>query len=172
MIKKKVEKAFNEQINHEMYSAYLYLSMAGYMNTLGLDGFSNWLKVQAQEEMSHAMKFLHHIEEREGNVTLLAIAKPPAKWKSALDAFKAAYKHEQFITEKINELVVLARKENDPAAEQMLAWFVAEQVEEEASASKVVNGLKMAGDSGPGLMMLDREMSTRAFVYPTATEGE
>ncbi|KPK67862.1 ferritin [candidate division TA06 bacterium SM23_40] len=172
MIKKKIRDAFNEQIQHELYSAYLYLSMAAYCHSIGLDGMAQWLRVQTMEEMTHAMKFFDHIIERDGKVELLPIKKPKITWKSPLEGFQDAYKHEQFITGRINELVKLSNAEKDYASNSLLQWFVDEQVEEEASASKVVQQLEMVGDSGNGLLMLDRELGQRTFTWPTAKEGE
>lgn len=168
MIGKKIQDAFNAQIQHETYSAYLYLSMAAYFHGAGLDGMAQWMRVQAMEELTHAMKFFDHINERDGVVELLAIEKPPKAWKSPLDAFKAALKHEQFITGKINALVKLSNTQNDYASQGMLQWFIDEQVEEEANASKNVQMLEMIGDSGSGLIMLDRELGKRTFTPPSA----
>ena len=161
MISAKIQDALNEQIKHELESAYLYLSMVAYFHSIGLDGMAQWMRVQAQEEVGHAMKFFDHIAERDGRIALLGIAQPKAEWASPLEAFQAAYKHEQFITSKINHLVEIAAKENDYPASILLQWFVTEQVEEEASASKVVQVLERIGDSGSGLVMLDRELGKR-----------
>ncbi|HER44494.1 MAG TPA: ferritin [Candidatus Eisenbacteria bacterium] len=170
MIDKKVRDGFNKQIQHELYSAYLYLSMAAWFHSKGMDGMAQWFRVQTMEEMTHAMKFFDHIIERDGEVELLEIGKPPAEWASPLEATKDAYKHEQFITGKINELVKLSRNENDYASGSMLQWFVDEQVEEEANASKNVQRLEMVGDSGNGLLMIDREMGARTFTMPASKE--
>ncbi len=157
----KIEKAFNEQINHEMYSAYLYLAMAAYFDSKNLEGMAAWMHVQVKEETSHAMKFYSHINDRSGRVTLQALAQPKSEWASPLDAWKDAYKHEQFITSKIHDLVKLARDEKDYAAETFLSWFVNEQVEEEASTLKVVETLEMIGPSGSGLVMIDKKLGKR-----------
>jgi ferritin len=171
MINKKVRDAFNKQIQHELYSAYLYLSMVAWLHSKGLDGMAQWLRVQTMEELAHAMKFFDNIIERDGTVELLEIEKPPTTWNSLLEAFKAAYKHEQFITGKINELMTLANAENDYASASMLQWFVNEQVEEEANASKNVQNIEMVGDSGNGLIMLDREMGARVFTMPAPLDA-
>ncbi len=168
MIGKKIRDAFNEQIKHETYSAYLYLQIAAYFHDKGLDGMAQWMRVQAMEELIHAMKFFDHIHERDGSVELLAIGKPPKTWKSPLEAFKAALKHEQFITGRINDLVKLSNAEKDYASQSLLQWFVDEQIEEEANASKNVQMMEMVGDSGNGLFMLDRELGTRTFTMPAA----
>lgn len=161
MIGKKVNEAFNEQIMHEYFSAYLYFQMAAYLHSEGLDGMAHWMRVQTIEETIHGTKFFDHILERGGKVELLAIEKPQATWASPLEAFKAAMAHERFITGKINELVAIAAKENDFASRTMLQWFVDEQIEEESNAEKNVRNLEMVGGSGQGLMMLDREMGAR-----------
>jgi len=161
MIGKKMQQALNEQIKHELESAYIYLSMAAYFHSEGLDGMAHWMRVQAKEEMAHAMKFFDHIRERDGVIELLALAKPKTEWSSPLAVFQDAYKHEQFVTAKINALVELATEEADYPASILLQWFVTEQVEEEASASAVVQQLERIGDSGNGLIMLDRELGKR-----------
>ena len=170
MISKKVEKAFNSQINAEMYSAYLYLSMAAYFESENLNGFASWMKVQAQEEMTHAMKFYSFINERGGRVTLDAIEAPQKKWTSPLAAFEGAYKHEQKVTGLIDGLVETAKAEKDHASEIFLQWFVTEQVEEEASADEIVQKLKLMADAPGGLFMLDREMGQRTFTAGAAEE--
>ncbi len=161
MIGQKMQDALNEQIKHELESGYLYLSMATYFHDAGLDGMAKWMKAQALEEQEHAMKIFDHIIERGGRVNLKALAEPQKEWESPLEAFKAAYDHEMFITSKIDELVDLAKKENDHPAESMLEWFVDEQVEEEDSASSIVSLLERASDSGNGLVMVDRELGKR-----------
>jgi ferritin len=168
---KKIEKAFNDQINAELYSGYLYLAMAGHFLDQNLNGFATWLKMQAMEELYHAMKFYNFIDERNGRLNLLPVEGPPNEWKSALAAFQDAYKHEQYITGRINKLMKLARDENDFAAESFLKWFVDEQVEEEANADEVVQQLKLVGDSGQGLFLLDRELGMRTFVAPPDFAG-
>jgi ferritin len=167
MVKAKILKAFNEQIQAELYSAYLYLSMVTYFHDIGLDGFAQWMRVQTLEEQTHAMKFFDHLVERGGRVELMEIEKPPLKWKSPLDAFTAAYKHEQYITGRINKLVKLAETEKDYASKSLLQWFIDEQVEEEASTSKIADELKMIKGTPQGLLMLDRELGTRTFTMPT-----
>ncbi len=161
MIGKKMEQSLNDQIRYEMESSYLYLSMAAYFHAKSLDGMAQWMTFQAQEELGHAMRFFDHLVARSGRVDLQAIAAPKTSWASPLDAFRAAYEHEQFITGRIDELVALAASENDHAAGLMLQWFVNEQVEEEESVSKVVDMLELVGDSGHGLLMADRELGTR-----------
>ena len=170
MLKKKVETALNKQINAETYSAYLYLSMAAWAHDKNLNGVANWMQVQAQEEMFHAMKIYGYVNDRGGRVKLTAIEGPPTDWKSPLDLFQAVYKHEQHVTSLIHNLVDVAQKEKDRSTESMLQWFVDEQVEEEASADDIVQQLKFAGEKGPGLFMIDRELQQRVFTPPAATE--
>ncbi len=170
MLSKKMETALNKQINGEFYSAYLYLSMASYVESIGLDGFGNWFKVQAQEESSHAMKFYSYVNERGGRVKLAAIDAPPTSWKSALATFEETYKHEQKVTGLINKLVDLARKESDHATDNMLRWFVAEQVEEEATADSMRQKVKLVGEKGNGIYMLDRELASRVFTPPASSK--
>jgi ferritin len=163
MISKNMEKALNEQINAEMYSAYLYLSMESYFMSLNLNGFANWKRVQVQEELTHAMKIYDFVNERSGKVVLKSIAAPQAEWKSLLAVFEATYKHEQKVTGLINELVNLAVKEKDHATNVFLQWFVSEQVEEESSAQKIAQQLKMLEKTPAGILMLDRELGQRVF---------
>jgi ferritin len=161
MISKKMEEALNKQINAEFYSSYLYLSMAADFEVKNLSGFANWMQVQAQEEWGHGMRIYNYIHEQNGTVKLEAIEGPSTEWKSPLDAFEAAYNHEQLVTSRINDLVALANEEKDYATNIFLQWFVSEQVEEEASALAIVEKLKMIGDKPQGLFMLDRELAQR-----------
>ncbi len=162
----KMEKAFNQQINKEMYSSYLYLSMAAYFNSTNLSGFENWMKVQAEEELSHAMKFYEFIGHKSGKIELLTIEAPPNSWESPLDVFEAVLVHEQLVTQMIYDLVRIAREENDFAAENFLQWFVAEQVEEEDSVNSILEKLKMIKDSSEAIWMFDKEMELRVFTAP------
>ena len=170
MIKKKMEDALNEQMNAELYSSYLYLSMAAYFESTNLGGFANWMTVQAQEELMHAMKFYRYIIERGGRVSLRTIEGPETEWKSALDVFEHVSKHEQKVTALIDKLVDLEIEEGDHATSSFLRWFVDEQVEEESSADAVVQKLKLAGDSSGGLFMLDNEFGQRVFTPPAEAE--
>ena len=166
MISPKMEKALNDQINAEMFSAYLYLAMVAYFQDKNLGGFANWMTVQNQEETFHAMKFFRYVTERGGRVTLGAIDKPQFEWESPLAAMEAAQKHEAYITGRINDLMNLAIKEKDHASVNFLNWFVAEQVEEEDSVNEVVQKLRMVGEGGGGLFMMDRDMAARVFNPP------
>lgn len=170
MLKKKIEDALNEQVNAEMFSAHLYLSMSSYCESINLSGAANWLRVQYQEEMVHAFKLFDFIIERGGRATLKEIDAPQAEWDSPLAAFEAAYGHEQKITALINGLVDLALAESDHATNAFLQWFVTEQVEEEASADAIVQRLRLAGDQGAGMFMIDRELGARVFTPPAANE--
>lgn len=170
MISKKLQNALNKQINAELYSSYLYFSMSAYFDDLNLKGMAHWMKIQAQEEMMHVLKFYDFLNDRGGRVLLEAIDKPATEWKSPLNAFEDAYKHEQKVTKLINDLVDLAIVEKDHAACSFLNWFVDEQVEEEANADQIVKNLKLVGDHPQGLFMLDKELGARPA--PTMTTAE
>ena len=170
MISKKIQEALNGQVNAEMYSAYLYLSMESYFKSLNLNGFATWMRVQTQEEMMHAMKIYDFINERGGRVILKPIEGPPAKWDSPLAVFEAVYAHEQKVTGLINALVDLAIEEKDHATNSFLQWFVNEQVEEESTADEIVQQMKMMENAPGGMFMLDRELGQRVFM-PPAPEG-
>ncbi|MBN1166620.1 MAG: ferritin [Methanospirillaceae archaeon] len=164
----KMEKAINEQINAELYSAYLYLSMAAWYSSSGLKGFANWERIQAQEERDHALKFYDYVLARGGAVTLTPIAGPPTEWRTPADAFAFQLEHEQKVTELITNLVNLAQKEKDHASYNMLQWFIDEQVEEEENARDILDKLKLIeGEKGTGvLFMLDKELATRVYTPP------
>jgi ferritin len=161
MISAKMEKALNEQINEELYSAYLYLAISAWFESQNLPGFASWMKVQMREENVHALKFFEFIHERRGRAVLKAIKEPGKDWKSPLAAFEAAFEHEQHITGCINTLMNLAVAEKDHATAGLLQWFVKEQVEEEASADRIVQMLKMAANAPGALLMLDHAMGER-----------
>ena len=156
-----VKSALNEQINKELYSSYLYLSMAAYAESINLKGFAIWLKAQASEEVEHAMKIFNFIVERGGRVILKAIDTPPMEWTSPLTLFEHVYEHETKVTEMIYNLVKLAKEENDYATEVFLQWFVEEQVEEESSADEIVQQLKLVGAKGQALLMIDKALGVR-----------
>jgi ferritin len=166
MINKKMEKALNDQINAEFYSAYLYLAMSAHFAAEGLAGFANWMRMQAREEMFHGMKMYDFLNERGGRIVLAAIGQPPSDWKSPLDIFEKVAAHEAKVTGLINDLVNLAQAERDHATYIFLQWFVTEQVEEEASAGDVRQKLKLIGKDASGLFVLDREMGQRVFTPP------
>lgn len=166
MINEKMEKAFLEQINKELYSEYLYLSMKSYFLNLNLKGFANWMDVQIQEEHAHAMGMYNYVIERGGRVVLDAIEKPESDWKCPLDCFKAVLTHEEYVTSRINALADVAQEVNDRAAMIFLNWYIKEQVEEEASVSDVIAQLELIGDDKSGLFALDKELMTRVFNPP------
>ncbi|MHC4237181.1 MAG: ferritin [Planctomycetota bacterium] len=170
MISKKIEDAFNAHLNAETYSAYLYWSMSAALETMNLPGFANWMRIQVQEEMSHAMKFYDHIIERGGVVKLTAVDGPPTEWKNVKSVIEATLEHEQHVSGLINDLMDLAIREKDHAAAMFLQWFVTEQVEEEATAMEVLGKLEIAGDAAGGLYILDKELAARVFTPPTAAE--
>ncbi|MDD3689281.1 MAG: ferritin [Synergistaceae bacterium] len=161
MINKKIEDSFNDQINAELYSAYLYLSMSAYLNSIDMNGMAHWMNVQAKEEVEHAMKFASYIVERGGRVVYKAIECPQEAWESVLDVFKGGYEHERYVTRRINDLMDLAIAEKDYASQVFLQWFVSEQVEEEASADEIVKKIEMIGEGRHGIYMLDKELGKR-----------
>lgn len=171
MFTKKMEKALNEQVNAEMYSAYLYLSMSAWAESQNLRGFANWLRVQYQEETAHALKIFDYILERGGQIELKKIEKPENNWKDIIEVFEQVYKHEQHVTSLINNLVSIAIEEKDYATNNMLQWFVNEQVEEEASALEILEQLKLFDGKGAPLFMMDRELKQRVFI-PIDTADE
>jgi len=172
MLTEKMQDALNQQVNAEFYSAYLYLAMEAYFKSLNLPGFANWMRVQTQEELLHAMKIYDYVNQRSGRVTLKVIKQPQSEWSSPLAAFEAAYKHEQTVTALINDLVNLAVKEKDHATGTFLQWFVNEQVEEEASANDVVQKLKMTDKAPGGRFLIDQQLGQRVFTPPPQTQGE
>jgi ferritin len=166
MLNKRIETELNKQINRELFSSYLYLSMASYFQSVNLLGFANWMQIQVQEELVHVQKMYNFVNERGGRVTLEAIAKPATEWDSPLAAFESTLKHEMSITQAINDLVNIALEEKDHATNIFLQWFVTEQVEEEATATDVINNLKLMKDAPGAIFMLDRELSQRQFAMP------
>jgi ferritin len=163
MIGKKMRDAMNEQIKNELESYYIYLSMVTYFHSSNLDGMAHWMRCQAHEEMIHAMKFLDHIIDRGGQVTLLNLQQLKTAWKSPLEAWQDTLEHEKFITAKIHNLVKLSRKENDIASDTLLNWFSKEQVEEESNAEKILKQMEMIGDNKQGIYLLDRDLAARIF---------
>lgn len=170
-LSERVVKALNAQLNREIYSAYLYLSMSAYFDSLGLKGFANWMKVQWQEELVHAMKFFDYIANRGGRVELYEIEAPPKEWRSPLGAFEFALEHEKSVTKRISDLVNLAIEEKDHATFTMLQWFVNEQVEEEQSFGEITAKLKLAGNDTRALLFLDSELGKRRFGVEDESEG-
>jgi ferritin len=169
MLQKKILTALNEQINWEFYSAYLYLAMSARFQALNMPGGANWMNVQFQEELAHAMKFFTYVTDRGGEVRLGAISEPPHGWKTGLEMFEAALGHEQEVTKRINDLADLALQLKDHATHQMLQWFIAEQVEEEASAEQLLGKFTLAQEQPGALFQIDAEMAARIFTPPATT---
>ncbi|MEJ2209343.1 MAG: ferritin [Anaerolineae bacterium] len=158
---KNLQDAINEQIREELASGYIYLAMAAYFEDQNLSGFAHWMKVQSQEELAHAMKFYAHVHERGGRVLLQALPEPPLEFEGPLDVFQQALEHERYISSRIIDLFKLAQKEGEYASYSLLQWFVDEQVEEEENATQIVDLLKLAGEKGQALIMLDRQLAQR-----------
>jgi ferritin len=158
---KKLAKAFNDQVKHELYSAYIYLAMAAYFEIKNLSGFAHWMKVQYKEEVSHAMKIFEFLNDRGVRVLLQAIPQPAMEFSSALEVFEETLKHEQKVTSLIHALYELAEEVNDHAASVFLQWFISEQVEEEKNATEIIQDLKVIKTEGAPLIMLDRELAKR-----------
>ena len=169
MLKEKVQQALNAQINAEIYSSYLYLAMSAHCYAHELSGMAQWFKIQAQEELVHTAKFFNYINERGGKVVLTAVDAPNQAWETPLAIFEEGLSHEEHVSALINDLVEVAVSERDRMTENFLQWFVAEQVEEEASFSEIVGQLRLVGGSGSGLFMIDRELSKRLFALPPGT---
>jgi ferritin len=169
MISKKMLQGLNKQLNNELYSAYLYLSMSSYSNFIGLKGAANWFMVQYQEEMTHFMKFYNYVNSQGEHVDLAAMDAPPSEFGSLLSMYQQTLKHEQFITASINDWMELAIQEKDHATQIFLQWFVIEQIEEESNDNDIIAKLKLVGDTGPGLLMIDNELAARVFTPPTTT---
>ncbi len=163
MIKQEVLNAMNDQINYELESYYIYLSMAAYFSSLNLEGMAHWMRVQAHEEMIHAMKFFDHIIDRGGKVELKDIKQLKTKWSSPKEVWDNAYAHEQLITSRINNLLEISRKTQDYTSEPLLQWFVNEQIEEEVNTSKISQQMAMINENPQGLFMLDKELALKAF---------
>jgi ferritin len=168
MVTKKMQDTLNGQMNAELYSAYLSLAMAAYYEDKDLPGFANWMRVQAQEEMTHAMKFYDYLVQRGARVILDTIEKPPSEWESPLNVSEHVLEHEKKVTGLINDLVNLAMEEKDHATNNFLQWYVAEQVEEEESVGSVLQKVRLAADSSSGLLMVDSELAQRVFNPPVA----
>ncbi|MDD3044237.1 MAG: ferritin [Candidatus Delongbacteria bacterium] len=163
MLSKKMETAICKQIQEELFSSYLYLSMSAYFSNMGLDGFANWMSVQEKEERDHAMKFYNYLLSQGAEIKLFQINEPDHKWKSPLDAFKATLKHEQHITKCINGLVDLAEKEKDRATFNFLQWYIDEQVEEEENDRNIIDKLTLIKENSNGLFMLDKDLAQRVY---------
>ena len=166
MLNEKMEKEFNEQINKELFSAYLYLDMKSRFAEMNLQGFVNWMDVQVQEEKAHAMGMYDYVLERGGRVELLAIDKPEVEGKTPLEIFEQVLKHEEFVTSRINHLMDVADEVRDRAALSFLDWYLKEQVEEESNVGGVLATLRLIGEDKKALLMLDKDLAARTFVAP------
>jgi ferritin len=166
MISPKIQTAINDQINFELFSAYLYASMSTYYLSINLPGFANWMRVQVQEEMAHATFMFDYLNERGGRVLLQPIAGPQTEWNDPAEPFKQAYEHELEVTRRINNIINIAMDERDHATMNFYQWFVKEQVEEEANSDGVNKQMILIGNDRSGLFMIDRELATRVFMPP------
>lgn len=166
MLNEKMEKEFNEQINKELFSAYLYLDMKSRFSEMNLQGFVNWMDVQVQEEKAHAMGMYDYVLERGGRVELLAIDKPEVEGKTPLEIFEQVLKHEEFVTSRINHLMDVADEVRDRATLSFLDWYLKEQVEEESNVGGVLATLRLIGEDKKALLMLDKDLAARTFVAP------
>ena len=166
MLNEKMHSAINDQINAELFSAYLYQSMMAHFDALGLSGFANWMRVQSMEETLHAYKFYDYLIERGAKVTLQPIEGPQTSWASPLAAFEAVLAHEQYVTSRINNLMDIAQEVRDHATVSFLNWYIDEQVEEEATADGICQKLRLIGDNPNGLFMIDTELGARVFAVP------
>jgi len=161
MLSKAVQDAINDQINKELYSSYLYLAMSAHFESVNLPGLAKWTRVQAKEELGHAMKFYDYVVDRSGRVNFAAVAKPTSEWKTSLEVFTQVYEHEQKVTASIYKVYEVALKENDYATQGMLQWFISEQVEEEKNASEIVAQLEMIEAHDTAILMLDHRLGKR-----------
>jgi ferritin len=161
MLSKKAEASLNKQMNNEFFNSHLYLSMGAWFESQNLFGFAHWMKVQAEEERGHAIRFYKQIGDRRGRIAVGAVDAPPVEWKSPLAAFEAAYAHEAKVSAAVNAMIDAAAAEKDHATVNFLQWFVSEQVEEEAQTDEIVQQLKMAGDSKGALMQIDHHLGKR-----------
>ena len=166
MINDKVENILNEQVNKELYSAYLYLSMSAYFSDIGLTGFANWMRVQTQEETAHAMLIYDFLVNRGVKIALTPIDAPPDSWKSPLQVMETALEHEVYVTGLINNIVTIAEEAKDRATLSYMNWFIDEQVEEEANAKEIIDKLKLIGEDKSALYLLDKDLSLRVFTPP------
>ena len=171
MLSENMEQKLNEHINEEFYSAHLYLSMSAYFKSVDLLGFANWMQVQFEEEMSHAMRFFEFVDRMDGRVKLKAIPAPPVEWEKPVAVFEQTYQHEQKVSTGIHDLVSLAIEENDHPTNNFLQWFVAEQVEEESSVKAILKKLRFVEDSKSGLLMIDQELASRVYASSSDEPG-
>ncbi len=166
MLSERLQKALNDQVNYEFYSAYTYLAMAAYAESEDLGGFANFFKVQYEEELFHAMKFYNYINQMDGRVVIEAMKKPQVEYESVLHLFEAGYEHEKTVTSKIYNLANIATEEKEHATLSLLQWFIDEQVEEEQNFNTIIKKLKRIESNPAALYMLDEELATRVFTPP------
>ena len=166
MISEKLQEAFNDQINKEFYSEYLYFAMKVYFQELNLQGFVNWFDVQVQEEHAHAMGMVNYLNDRGGKIDLRAIEKPVVEGNTPLEVFEHVLRHEEYVTSRINHVMDVAEEVKDRAAMHLLDWYIKEQVEEEATVGGVLATLRLIGDDKKALLMLDKDLAARTFVAP------
>lgn len=171
MISERLMKALNDQVNYEFYSSYSYLAMAAYAEAEDLKGFANFFRVQAQEELFHAMKFYDYINQMDGKVILQQIDRPQIDFDSVLHLFEAGYEHEKTVTQRIYSLTDIATEEREHATISLLKWFIDEQVEEESNFKSIITKLKRAESNPAALYMLDDELATRTFTPPVDTQA-
>lgn len=171
MLSENLERALNEQINAEFWSAYLYLSMSAHFANNAMPGIGNWFKVQFQEEQDHALMFMNYLISKGNKVELKPIKDVKISWNSPLEAFEDTLNHEREVTRLIHNLVAMAREEKDFATENMLQWFVKEQVEEEDNAQSMIDAFKLIGDNGMGIYMMDKDLASRSYISPTSAEA-
>ena len=172
MLADKLQEALNDQLNFEIYSSYIYLSMSSYFESVNLPGASHWMQIQAREEMLHAMKFFAYINDRDGRVILKEIPQPKSEWDSSIAVFENALEHERLVTSRICNLVDIAQTERDHVTNSMLQWFVTEQIEEEKNAKAIIDKLRMAGDNINALFMIDAELAQRVDTTATAAAAQ
>ncbi len=168
MLSKTMTEALNKHINAEIYSSYLYMAMSAQASFSGFPGIANWFSVQVKEELAHAEKFYEYVNSQGQHVILEAIEQPRIKYDSPLEMFEATLKHEQLVTSLINKLADLAVEEKDHATQIMLQWFITEQIEEEENDRGIIDRIKLTGNEGQGLFMIDKELGSRVFVPPAA----
>mgnify|MGYP000651599030 CR=1 FL=1 len=161
MISEKMQEGLNGQLNFEVYSAYIYLSMSAYLESINMVGAAHWMQMQAKEELFHNLRFFDYINDRDGRVLLDAVPQPQQEWESILAVFESALEHEKIVTSKICDLIDLAQSEHDHVTNSMLQWFITEQIEEESNAKAIIDKLRMAGDNINALFMIDAELAQR-----------
>ena len=164
MLTNKLQDALNEQINKEFFAEYLYLSMSAYLESIEMEGFANYFNVQAQEEHFHAMKMFNFVHDKGGRVILKSLKEPKSEYTSVVNVIEESLKHERYVTKSINELMDVAIKENDHSVKSFLEWYVDEQVEEEATISRLLAKLKLINGEGFGLLTLDSQLGARKYV--------